>query len=151
MEVGQRMIEILKFCEGPGAAPGYDRPFNHNGFTYATDGQIVVRVPQQPMWPERAFLLPGMATLLFDHARLPAAMWSDAMKAKQCSCNEAFIQYGRHCVALKYARLMNTLPGLQLAPDASELGRPIRFKFTVDGTANAAPYIGLGFVRGWVK
>ena len=122
------MIELLKFCRGPGARPGYDRPFNHHGWTFATDGNIVVRVPQQPMWMERQ-AEPELAQLLFDHASVPAQSWMDPARLTTCCCAGGFVRFGRHCLGLHYVQLLKDLPSIRLAPEASAPGELVRFAF----------------------
>lgn len=44
------MIDLLPFCSKDETRPILMSPFNANGYTYATDGAILVRVPALPEW-----------------------------------------------------------------------------------------------------
>lgn len=127
-------LSLIRFCSR--FAP-LERPFNHGAWTFATDGRIVLRVPRMLQWMEHG-APPEIALLAFDHVEIPEACWSAPSAAVGCSGQEGCVRYGQHHVDVRYARMLFDLPEVRLAPEASLIGKPIRFKCAG----------GLGYVTG---
>ena len=82
-------IDLAPFCE---KADGYrlniKRPFSRAGFTWATDGRILVRVPlradveENPNAPHAERLFPDLADVTF--APLPSVKWPEMPTRAEC-------------------------------------------------------------------
>lgn len=124
------MNRLMAFCAGEGSefAERFGRPWAHEGYTYATDGSIVVRVLKGPDDSPILGALPHLAALTFDHALLPPAMWIP-VNGLLLGAERELTPVGIHTIATRYLRALAALPEARIAPEASLAHKPVRFKF----------------------
>lgn len=136
-------IDLTPFCEKPDGYREYlKRPFSRAGFTWATDGRILVRVPlradveENPKAPHAEKIIPDFAGVEF--APLPAVKWPKMPERDDCvacqgrghECPDCTCEcvecdgMGKHMAAasvtvrgvlfnVDYIRLIMSLPGLE--------------------------------------
>lgn len=131
------MIILEAFCDKDLNFPDLVKPFNHGGFTYATDGFIIVRVPLIGKYNYENICLPNPDGLKWvpDHE----TAWHKAEDIKgpdiiACpSCDEGiifpeYIKFGTFVIQGKYLLLIKELPDAHLHLPINIDGS-INFKF----------------------
>jgi predicted RNA-binding Zn-ribbon protein involved in translation (DUF1610 family) len=61
---GNEMIDIMKFCSKKARRDKTNKPFTVDGFTYATNGHLVVKVPEMLEFKDNGNSGPGRATTM---------------------------------------------------------------------------------------
>lgn len=58
------MIDIMKFCSKETSRDKTNKPFTVDGFTYATNGHLIMKVPEMPEFKDNGNSGPGRATTM---------------------------------------------------------------------------------------
>jgi hypothetical protein len=157
------MINLQPFCSTDASRPGLLQPFSLGGYTYATNGQILVRVPRREDVPERV-AAPNPTRHFADVSHvswrplrtvnIPAAIKKPCPSCDgrgtehdcpncECECDDcggsgtvvglASISIGAGPFNAEYVRLLASLPGI-LVPETVEAGpNPPPMPFKFDG------------------
>lgn len=152
-------IDLKRFCGSDEYRPWIRQPWSRGGFTYATDGKLLVRLPGA-VAPENP-AAPDTSKLPFDRERTfrrVTLALPDKREFEECeSCNGSGHQHdcpGCQCtcdwcdgsglvdpelrvsaelngflLSLKYARRLATLPDLEVEIDPPAK-EPVRFRFS---------------------
>lgn len=153
-------IDLKPFCSSDRSRPYLHKPFSAHGFTWATNGHILVRVPQRADAPEQ--LTPNCQKIItqtnfevpfraLGNLKLPKPKIQDCSRCEgrgvlhdcpdcQCFCDDCdgsgkveartTIFLRGGIFQCKYIRLLLSLPQIEMAETASGHSDSIPFKFT---------------------
>lgn len=82
-----KTIDLTPFCDPETSRFAINKPFNQKGFTCATDGRVIVRIPtDEPDTPATDKKIPDVSQLAWNHAA--CTQWKPLKKAKRKKVTE---------------------------------------------------------------
>ena len=121
-------IDLNKFCASETSRyPNMRRPFTRGDFTYATNGDVVVRIPAVPSvgLNENA---PAAEKLQWWDLVITNDQWLSIQDLESNLLGEE-VTIGSKSISSLYLQLLQELPGILVAPDATPKKNAIPFKF----------------------
>ncbi len=153
-------IDLQRFCSSEDSymSPKTGRPWTRGDWTYATNGHVIVRLPEiaeitdNKEAPNATGLQWGSVVtddqwMKIDHIKLELVDCEECEGGEKtphdcpdCSCecescdngkvfDKSDVQVGSKKVQAKYLTLLQSLPGILVAPDATPAWECIPFKF----------------------
>jgi hypothetical protein len=126
-EVRQRYPDLAPFCTGKWG------PFSDGDWTYATDGQICVRVPRRPDVPDRKWPQPNAGPLFIGHGemRMRPIDVSELPPENREECpycrrgyitnhDDLSVEVNGAAFAARYISMLNNLPNVRISEALSE-------------------------------
>lgn len=114
-------MNLKPFC---GKAKILSEPFSDDQYTYATDGNIIIRVPRQPKIRKKIPNSINLDVLSFDH-HLTTSWIDTPLLAKSIP----YFKDDNECIEEKYLEMIKDLPEIKFSARKRGIDEPIQFKF----------------------
>ena len=120
-------VDLTPFCGGPDKPEFLALPWTHGDFTYASDGNLLIRVPVRAEVPSSPHPISVTAAQLFAANPLPPLKAFARLPALPTQATA--IMLGKRKVATEYLRKLSTLPAIHIAAKTGKWNDPLRFVF----------------------
>jgi hypothetical protein len=162
------MIDLQKYCSDNPSRTNLQHPFSQGDYTYATNGEFLIRVPLQQDIPQQKEPDTSRVWPKYEPETWVAPLAFDFPEPETAYCESCFDGHRHHCpdcecaceecggtgeipvirrvklreiyIQKKYARLMLELPNLEIEAQPPLMG-PVQFRFD-GGRGLVMPFIG---------